>query len=228
MRGDSAEMVPRGSASLAAGHFEPLGRRRWATWWRAAVEPEPALRTCLLDLGAGTGWYLARVLDRLPAAHGLALDVSKPALRRAARAHPRLAAVGRDAWGPLPLRDARRRRRAQRLRPSQRARDRARAARRAAWRVVVTPAPGHLEELVAPLGLLGVDERKRQRLPTSSAPRLEIVGHARARAGAAPRPRRRPRRRRDGAERVPRRSGGRSTSGSPRCLRSSTSPPPSR
>ena len=51
---------------------------------------------------AGTSRAL---LDRFPAAAGLALDVSKPALRRAARAHPRAAAVGCDAWGPLPLRD---------------------------------------------------------------------------------------------------------------------------
>ena len=65
----------------------------------------PAAPGCIVDLGAGTGWYLARALERLRGTTGLALDVSKPALRRAARAHPSLAAVACDAWGPLPLRD---------------------------------------------------------------------------------------------------------------------------
>ena len=59
-----------------------------------------------LDLGAGTGRQLARVLDALPRRHGIALDVSRPALQRAARAHPRIGAVGCDIWGALPVRSA--------------------------------------------------------------------------------------------------------------------------
>ena len=39
---------------------------------------------------------------------GLALDVSKAALRRAARAHPRVGAVRADAWRRLPVADGRR------------------------------------------------------------------------------------------------------------------------
>ena len=58
-----------------------------------------------VDLGAGTGYQLARLLDALPGWRGLALDASTPALRRAARAHPRMAAVACDIWGELPLRD---------------------------------------------------------------------------------------------------------------------------
>ena len=46
------------------------------------------------------------VLAALPDAVGLALDVSKPALRRAARAHPRAAAALADTWQRLPLADA--------------------------------------------------------------------------------------------------------------------------
>jgi hypothetical protein len=38
--------------------------------------------------------------------------------------------------------------------------------------VIVTPAPGHLHELVAALGLLGMRERKLDQL----APDLEVVG----------------------------------------------------
>jgi 23S rRNA (guanine745-N1)-methyltransferase len=56
----------------------------------------------ILDCGAGTGHLLARLLDAWPA-RGVALDVSVPAARRAARAHERIGAVVADAWKPLPL-----------------------------------------------------------------------------------------------------------------------------
>jgi 23S rRNA (guanine745-N1)-methyltransferase len=52
----------------------------------------------VVDVGAGTGHHLAAVLDALTAHHGVALDVAKAAARRAARAHPRAAAVVCDVW----------------------------------------------------------------------------------------------------------------------------------
>ncbi len=60
---------------------------------------------CAADVGAGPGYYLAAVLGQLPGRAGLALDVSKFALRRAARAHPRIGAVAADAWRRLPVAD---------------------------------------------------------------------------------------------------------------------------
>ena len=59
----------------------------------------------MLDLAGGTGYYLARVLDALDGRLGACVDLSAPALRRAARAHPRAAAFGADAWQPLPFAD---------------------------------------------------------------------------------------------------------------------------
>ncbi|MEA5650792.1 putative RNA methyltransferase, partial [Cutibacterium granulosum] len=45
----------------------------------------------ILEVGAGTGFHLAAVLDRLGApAQGLATDISPAAVRRAAVAHPRM------------------------------------------------------------------------------------------------------------------------------------------
>src|SRR5688572_11185739 len=109
---DTAEMVAAREAFLGAGHFEPLaeavaeeaeralgGRPEQALGDQAAPAlggppARPGLSPgCIIDLGAGTGWYLARVLDRLHGRIGLALDLSKHALRRAVRAHPRIAAV---------------------------------------------------------------------------------------------------------------------------------------
>src|SRR5215469_6433587 len=106
--GDTAAMVAARAAFLTAGHFASLA----AELGRAAAEAAypagpggPAGAGCVVDVGAGTGYYLAAVLDRLPDRAGLALDVSRFSLRRAARAHPRIGAVRCDAWRRLPVAD---------------------------------------------------------------------------------------------------------------------------
>lgn len=57
----------------------------------------------MVDVGCGTGYYLAGVLDQLPEARGLGLDASVRALRSAARAHDRAAAASWDIFHPFPL-----------------------------------------------------------------------------------------------------------------------------
>lgn len=110
--GDTAEMVAARADFQAAGHYdvisaalvdaatEAVGR------FRATPTPDVGAYPLVVDAGAGTGRYLGAVLAALPDAVGLALDVSKPALRRAARAHPRAAAALADTWQRLPLADA--------------------------------------------------------------------------------------------------------------------------
>lgn len=171
--GDTAQMVAARERFLAGGHFDRVAAElAEAVAGAAGGLAQPA---CIVDLGAGTGWYLAGVLDRLPAALGLALDLSKPALRRAGRAHPRIAAVACDAWRPLPLRDGVAAAVLNVFAPRN-GPELARVLRPGGVAVVVTPAPGHLGELVAPLGLLGVDPRKDERLAEQLAPALEIAG----------------------------------------------------
>jgi 23S rRNA (guanine745-N1)-methyltransferase len=165
---DTAEMVAAREAFLAAGHFDGVAGA-------VAEEAERALATgarpCLLDLGAGTGWYAARVLDRLPELRGAALDLSKHALRRAARAHPRLSAIRADAWDALPVKDG-----AAALALSvfapRNGPELARVLASDGALVVVTPTARHLQELVDALGLLHVDERKRERVEERLAPHL--------------------------------------------------------
>jgi 23S rRNA (guanine745-N1)-methyltransferase len=165
-RGDTAGMVAARSRFLAGGHFDPLAEALASAAGRVGGDG------CVVDLGAGTGWQLARVLDALAARHGVALDVSAPALRRAARAHPRIGAVGCDVWGPLPLRD----RVAGLVLNVFAPRNGAEMARLLALRgslLVVTPTTRHLHELVEGLGLLSVDSRKQERLDR------ELAGHFR-------------------------------------------------
>lgn len=155
---DTAAMVAARAAFLGAGLFAPLTAAIAAA--AAAAGPPPG---GVVDLGAGTGHHLAAVLEALPGREGLALDLSKHAARRAARAHPRMAAAVCDAWRPLPLRDGV----AALVLSVFAPRDGAELARVLApdgAALIVTPLPAHLHDLVESLGLLRVDDRKPERL----------------------------------------------------------------
>jgi 23S rRNA (guanine745-N1)-methyltransferase len=164
--GDDATMIARRLAVLGAGHFDPLLRAIVAavqgepTVGAGGGEPPPGL---VVDVGAGPGVHLARVLDALPGRYGLAVDVSRPAAQRAALAHPRAGAVVADVWHGLPIAagaaavvlDVFAPRHAEEFR---------RILTSAGRLVVVTPDGDHLGELAGLLGLIGVDPDKDRRL----------------------------------------------------------------
>jgi 23S rRNA (guanine745-N1)-methyltransferase len=151
---DTAEMVEARDAFLGGGHYAGLAGALGAAVGGADV---------IADVGAGTGYYLARILDERPASVGVALDVSKFALRRAARAHERIGAVVADVWHGLPIRDSSVDVAMNVFAPRNAAELR-RILRPDGALVVVTPTTGHLAELVTRLGLLSVDPDKADRL----------------------------------------------------------------
>ncbi|MBB6119857.1 23S rRNA (guanine745-N1)-methyltransferase [Nocardiopsis algeriensis] len=157
--GDTKEMVADRLRFQQAGHYEPLAGALADTLARELTVPAPLVA----DIGGGTGHYLARVLDALPDAVGLTVDVSKFAARKAARAHERGGAVTADAWRALPLRqdcaDA-----LLNVFAPRGADEFHRVLRPGGVLLVVTPAADHLAELRGPLGLLEVDPRKDERL----------------------------------------------------------------
>jgi 23S rRNA (guanine745-N1)-methyltransferase len=165
---DTAEMAAARAAFLGAGHFAPLAGALGHEVGRGGLP-----QGCVVDLGAGTGWYLARVLDRLPGRAGLALDLSKHALRRAARAHPQIAAVACDVWRTLPVRESVAALVLSLFAPRN-GPEIARVLCPNGVFVVVTPTDRHLIELVEDLGLLTVDERKQERLDAKLGAHLDL------------------------------------------------------
>ena len=153
--GDSAEMIADRAVFLAEGHYDFIAQ--------ALAETVRADDGLVLDAGTGTGDYLARVLDALPAAPGLGVDVSKPALRRAARVHPRAGAALADLWRPLPLADASVSVLLNVFAPRN-GPEFHRVLRPDGMLLVVTPAQDHLKELVTGYGLLRVDPAKADRV----------------------------------------------------------------
>jgi 23S rRNA (guanine745-N1)-methyltransferase len=98
--GDDAAMVRARDRLLATGAYTPL--RDVGAGLAADAVSE---RGTVVDVGCGTGYYLAGVLDQVPGARGLGLDTSVRALRSAARVHPRAAAIAWDVFRPFPLAD---------------------------------------------------------------------------------------------------------------------------
>ncbi|HEX8343977.1 MAG TPA: 23S rRNA methyltransferase [Actinoplanes sp.] len=164
--GDTAAMVAARADFLAAGHYDVITTALVNA--ALATDVEEGL---VLDAGTGTGWHLAGVLDALPEAVGLGLDVSKPALRRAARAHPRAGAALTDLWRPLPVRDGAAALVLNVFAPRNGPEFR-RVLRPDGTLLVVTPATEHLTELVTGLDLLRVDPDKAGRVAGSLGDRF--------------------------------------------------------
>lgn len=152
--GDNAAMVAARAEFLSAGHYDPI---------MAAVVAAAGSDGCVLDLGAGTGHYLAAVLDATPGRVGIALEIAKPALKRAAKAHPRLGAVGADTWARLPVRDGVISVALNVFAPRNAA-ELTRVLTPDGRLVVVAPTPAHLGELVSELDLLTVAADKPDRV----------------------------------------------------------------
>lgn len=174
--GDTAAMVQARADFLAAGHFADLADEVADTAAEAiaAAAAAGARAGCVVESGAGTGYYLARVLDALPGRVGIALDRSRYALRRAARAHERIGAVACDVWRTMPVADTAAVLALNVFAPRNGAELR-RILNPAGRLVVVTPDDDHLRELARALGLLAVDGRKQERLAGTLGPYFDLT-----------------------------------------------------
>ncbi|MBK4137130.1 methyltransferase domain-containing protein [Corynebacterium macginleyi] len=164
-KGDDMDMVNAREAYLATGHFAPFVESVTGAVQDAldASSLSASTPASLLEVGAGTGYYLAHTLDSIDGARGVGLDISPDAAKHLAKCHPRVGAVVADVWQRLPIRDesidaisvvfAPRN-------PSEFQRVLAPGGQV----IVLTPGAGHLDELRNPLGIIGVEEGKVDRM----------------------------------------------------------------
>ncbi|WP_411706982.1 methyltransferase domain-containing protein [Corynebacterium sp. LaCa78] len=173
-KGDDMDMVNAREAYLATGHFAPFVESVTGAVQDALDASSLSVSTpaSLLEVGAGTGYYLAHTLDSIDGARGVGLDISPHAAKHLAKCHPRVGAVVADVWQQLPIRDesidaisvvfAPRN-------PSEFQRVLAPGGQV----IVLTPGAGHLDELREPLGILGVEEGKVERMYEQAEGHLE-------------------------------------------------------
>lgn len=164
-KGDDMDMVNARETYLAMGHFAPFveavtGAVQDALDSASLAEPTPA---SLLEVGAGTGYYLAHTLDSIAEARGVGLDISPHAAKHLAKCHPRVGAVVADVWERLPIRDESVDAISVVFAPRNPA-EFQRVLAPGGQVIVLTPGAGHLDELREPLGILGVEEGKVERM----------------------------------------------------------------
>lgn len=158
---DAADMVAARSDFLSHGHYDGLATALADT----AAPALAASNAAVLDAGTGTGHYLRAILDRFPAS-AIGLDISKFALRRAARLNPEAINIVCDVWQPLPLADGAVDVVTVVFAPRNPA-EFARVLRPGGRLIVVTPRPGHLAEVAGITGMLGLEPAKEERLAAS-------------------------------------------------------------
>lgn len=120
---DTVEMIQARQRFLESGLYEPLssavvdavleylneGASTGDSGTDGAGETDgsDASPFVIADIGAGVGYYLGRVLEAADqadmAAVGVATDISKRAIQRAAKVHPRVGALVADTWARIPL-----------------------------------------------------------------------------------------------------------------------------
>ncbi|MDU7565880.1 methyltransferase domain-containing protein [Corynebacterium sp.] len=164
-KGDDMDMVNARETYLAMGHFAPFveavtGAVQGALDSASLAESTPA---SLLEVGAGTGYYLAHTLDSIAEARGVGLDISPHAAKHLAKCHPRVGAVVADVWEPLPIRDESVDAISVVFAPRNPA-EFQRVLVPGGQVIVLTPDAGHLDELREPLGILGVEDGKVERM----------------------------------------------------------------
>ena len=169
--GDSLEMVNSRETFLSNGHFAPfveaVSDAVADVVERAAGDADPVV----MEAGAGTGYYLAHTLDLIEGARGVGLDVSVPAAKHLAKSHSRVGAVVADVWEQLPIRTGSVHALAVVFAPRNPA-EFARVLVDGGEAVMLVADQGHLDELREPLGILGVEDGKIERLVAQSAGHL--------------------------------------------------------
>ena len=176
--GDSPEMVVSREAFLSRGHFAPFVEtvtERVLDALQGLPLDDVAATPTILEVGAGTGYYLTHTLDAVENSRGIGVDIAVPAAKHLAKAHPKIGAVVADVWEGLPLRDNSVDVITVIFAPRN-PQEFARVLVDDGEVLILTPQAGHLDELREPLGILGVEEGKQERMLEQAAGHLVPIG----------------------------------------------------
>jgi len=168
---DSAEMVEARMRVLGAGLFDPIIE---AIREEVAAPGQEEIEGAIVDLGTGTGHYLAAALDAAPDRIGIGVDNSKYAARKAAKSHERAGAVVADIWDEIPVRTESAAIVINVFAPRN-GKEIERILATGGRLIVITPNSDHLKELIEPFEMIGVDPDKEERLEKSLADVTEDI-----------------------------------------------------
>lgn len=169
---DTAAMLAARARVLDSGLFDPV---------LDLVAQHARAARRILEVGAGTAHYLRRSLGDDPDRRGIALDVSVPAARVAARLDTRIASVVGDVWTGLPVREDAVDAVLSAFAPRNPT-EFARVLAPGGQLLVVTPNPGHLTVLRRRHGLLGIEPGKPERLLAAASEFFDLRVTSRVRA----------------------------------------------
>ncbi|MDY6049546.1 MAG: methyltransferase domain-containing protein [Corynebacterium sp.] len=177
--GDTAEMIRARETFLGGGLFSPFVEAMTDAVHEAVASGHTPVEedVAVVDVGAGTGYYIAHTLDSVDRSVGIALDISTAAARRLASAHPRLGAVVADAWKQFPIATGSVDVITSAFAPRN-PEEFARILKPAGRAIILSADPGHLSELRQPLGILDVKQGKLAEIIGGAAGYLEPVGES--------------------------------------------------
>lgn len=177
--GDSMAMVLARETFLSRGHFAPFVEAVTASVHESLDDNDVPVdaRPVIVEIGAGTGYYLSHTLDDVEGARGVGLDVSVHAAKHLAKCHPRVGSVVADAWQRLPLRDESVDVITVVFAPRN-PEEFARVLKPGGQVIVLAADRGHLAELREPLGIIEVEAGKVDRLIEQAKGHLTPVGES--------------------------------------------------
>lgn len=165
--GDTREMLRARRDFFARDHYRPISDTINERIRAYLMEQQPALMspTVICDAGCGEGYYLSRLqadlAERQIATMGLGLDISKEAVRMAAKRCRDAFFVVANLKERLPLAAASLRVLLNIFAPRN-PEEFARVLAPGGLLLVVIPAPSHLQQLRATLHLLQIEDNKQQ------------------------------------------------------------------
>ncbi len=175
IRGDTRDMARARRRFLGRGHYDPLaGRIRDRVLGHVnGRDGAPGRPPAVAEAGCGEGFYIGAVADGLPDGSDLfGFDVSKDALRLAARTHPRVTFAVNDVKHRLCLADSSLDALLDIFAPRNAA-EFGRVLRPDGLLLVVIPGDRHLGQLRQRLPLLDIQPEKRERTLDQLAPSFE-------------------------------------------------------